>query len=413
MYNVQTKFYIERRKDGAGNLLLKDRPVFMSVSFRGNRVMLGTGEKTDYSYWDPEHQRLKQNHPEALVTNTWLDTLEETARRAWMAIEQIPGDPGPELFRKKFIELKPRRSSGFFDVFIRFLDQGSERWATSTYQKVRTIFKHLREFENHTGRIITFEGMDEGFLRDFEGYYARNGNSKATTAKAVNIIVWFLNWATGEGFNMKTAYRRFYRQLDHRSGNTPLYPYLRWDELNRLLETRCETRREERVRDMFCFMCFTGLRFSELQRLSREDVGEREVVVRKKPGKTRRFPLGEEGQALLRKYANKYYLHNTAFPAVSIITFNKYLRMAGKRAGLERIISLPRSEGEGIPLYDRLTAGIAVHTFIANAIELHTPAAIIAGFTGVRNDARVRWISGEMARQSLTSGDNHRFAEEA
>ena len=47
-----------------------------------------------------------------------------------------------------------------------------------------------------------------------------------------------------------------------------------WDE---------NTQRMEAL-DLFCIMCFTGVRYSELQRLKKEDIREQELIGRKPGG---------------------------------------------------------------------------------------------------------------------------------
>ena len=63
------------------------------------------------------------------------------------------------------------------------------------------------------------------------------------------------------------------------------------------------------------------------------------------------------------------------------------------------------TESERVPLHTCLSAGMAVNTFIANALELNVPAEIISGFTGVQNDSRVRSIKSELARSEMNKFD--------
>jgi len=164
-------------------------------------------------------------------------------------------------------------------------------------------------------------------------------------------------------------------------------------------------RRMERVRDLFCFMCFSGLRFTELQALKKEDVGGDEIIVRKKKRDVRRLPFNKYAREIHQAYENKYYLNDTAFPSISAITMNKYLRMIGEGIGLTReVITAPGDEVK-VPFYKRLTAGIAVNTFIANALELEVPIEVISEFTGVRNDSRVRRIKMDLAREEMKKFD--------
>ena len=73
---------------------------------------------------------------------------------------------------------------------------------------------------------------------------------------------------------MNLEYKKFYKALD-KGEDSPVLPlFLKWDELSAIRDKEFDSKRKERVRDMFCFMCFTGMRFSELQSLRKEDVGE-------------------------------------------------------------------------------------------------------------------------------------------
>ena len=239
------------------------------------------------------------------------------------------------------------------------------------------------------------------FLEKFLAFYLEKGNSKTTTYKAVNILVWFLNWATDQGYNVYRSYRTFYKRMGTATepARTPLNLY--WDELMKIKEFKTDNRRTERVRDLFCFMCFSGVRFSELQALKKEDITQNEMMIRKRNGNSRRLPLNRYAKEISSVYENKYYLNNAAFPSMSIITMNKYLRLIGKEVKLNRQVPNLRGEPGKIPLFDRLTAGMAVNTFVANAIELQIPVEIISRFTGVRNDSRVRRISRELAVQEM------------
>jgi integrase len=399
---MQTRFYIERRKDGAGNLLLKDRPVFMSVSFPGDRLMLSTGVKADFHGWDFEQQRVKSSFPGSLITNSWLETLSATADRTLVEIQSGSEKPDGERFRNVFRELKPKYSSGFFSVFFLFLESGLSYWSTATYRKVRTIYKHLREFDDTTAYGISFGNVNLDFLEKFQAFYSEKGNSISTTLKAINILVWFMNWATENGYNVSRDYRKFYKMLEKSEELRPEPLFLKWGELIRLRDMKLDNKRKERVRDLFCFICFTGLKYSELQTLKKEDVLNGELIICKKGGKQRRVPLNAQAFEISSAYKDKYYLNNTAFPSMSIITMNKYLRILGDDAGLNRLVEPVTGSVGMVPLYSRLTAGMGVHTFLANAIELGIPFEIISRFTGIRNNIPAQRIKTVLEKELLS-----------
>jgi len=402
---MKTRFYIEKRKDESGKLMEGERPVFMSISFSGNRVILGAGIKVDMHGWDIDLQKVKATYPGSYAYNEWLATLNATAESTLNAVNSNNENLDSESFRKMFNQLKPKFSSGYFDVFYQFMDSNSLRWSDATYHKVRTMYKLLREFEDQTGYLITFNSMTAVFLEQFMVFSSGKGYKYSTTYKSINILVWFLNWATDNNFNVYREYRGFYKHMKPLEEVPKNHLYLRWNELMMLKEYNPANRREERVRDLFCFMCYSGIRFAELQRLRKEDLGRDQVIIKKKQGNTRQLPLNKYTREIYQKYENKYYLDNAAFPSISVITMNKYLRSIGKELGLNRLVTSPGEMGERTFLHEFLTVGIAVNTFIANALELKVPMEVISNFTGVQNDSRAKKIRSTLAGEEIKKFD--------
>ena len=398
---MRTRVHIEKRKDASGNLLSSECPVFMSVTFGGNRVKMGTGVKVDLNVWDPDLQRIQSSYPGSQDLNNSLDSLKLIAAKTLKGLKHSGMEVNSGNFRELLRQLKPKNTSGFFDLFFQFMESNSSSWSSATYRKVRTLYKLLREFEDQSGTSISFHKMDVQFLDRFVSFCSERGYKHSTTYKTVNNLVWFLNWATDKGYNVYRDYRQFYKRMIV-TGEKPHIPlYLHWDELTKLMDFSTDNRRMERAMDLFCFMCFAGIRFSELQKLRKEDLKSGEVFVRKSGGGLRIIPLNKYAAAIHQKYENKYYLDNTAFPSMSIITLNKYLRIIGKEIGLTRTVRAGSAEEDSQSLYGRLTAGIAVNTFIRNALEMDVPAELISGFTGVQNDSRVRRIKSDIAVEEM------------
>lgn len=397
---MRVRFYIEKRRDERGELLENDRPIFMSVSFHGSRVMLSTGKKVDRHWWDPGKQRVRDEHPEAVVLNNWLDSLKFTAGVVWKALASLSGKPGAEAFRKEFQRLKPRFSHGFFDVFYLFMEEGSERWAPSTYSKVRTIHNHLRQFQHQSGMMLSFDCMNKEFMEAFRAYYTARRLGEVSLGKAVNTLVWFLNWSTKKGYNIYRDYRDFYRML--KQDRTPVKKasvYLLWEELMDLYRAEIKDTRMERARDLFCLMCFTGIRYNEIKELRKEHIERDRIIVRKTGGKTRIILTNRFARSILQRYENRYYRGNAALPVMSQVTLNKYVRLAARKAGIGAIVHKQEQEHGGSPVkkFEMLTAGAAVMTFIMNALRLDIPPDVIAGYTGVASDIRVQLLQQEIA----------------
>ena len=144
---MRVRFYIEKRRGDDGELLARQRPIFMTVAFNGNRIMISTGKNVDLRWWDPERQRVREEHADANVLNNWFDDLKANASVVWKALAVQSLKPEVKDFKREFERLKPRFSGGFFDVFFLFIEEGSERWSSSTYKKVRSFYKNLKSYD--------------------------------------------------------------------------------------------------------------------------------------------------------------------------------------------------------------------------------------------------------------------------
>jgi len=373
----------------------------MSVTFGGNRLIIGTGVKVDLNAWDASLQRIQPSYPGAQDLNNCLLSLEEIAGKTMEALKSTEKEISPENFRQLFKHLKPKYSSGFFTLFYEFMESNSSSWSSATYRKIRTLYNLLRDFENHSLISITFHTLDTDFLNSFTSFCQEKGHKYSTIYRSVNNLIWFLNWATDRGYNVYRHYRQFYKMMNPPEEKARIPLSLQWTELIRFHEYSTDHRRMERVRDLFSFMCFSGIRYSELQRLKKEDLKEEKVHIRRPGGGVRVVPMNKHAMQIRQKYENRYYRDNTAFPSVSLITMNKYLRIIGRDAGLKRLIYMDISGGEAVPIYSRLTAGLAVNTFIRNAIELEVPIEVISMLTGVQNDSRVRRIKSDLGREEI------------
>jgi len=140
---MRTRFHIEKRKDNAGNLLSTDRPVFMSVTFGGNRVVIGTGVKIDMNGWDADSQRIQSSYPDSQGLNNWLESMQQIAVKTMEALLHSGKEPNSDSFRQMYQDLKPKYSSGFFELFFQFMESGSSSWSNATYRKIRSLYNLL------------------------------------------------------------------------------------------------------------------------------------------------------------------------------------------------------------------------------------------------------------------------------
>ena len=161
----------------------------------------------------------------------------------------------------------------FFDVFDEFIETESysHTWTQSTVKKFRTNYNHLKTFQEQKRYKIEFDNIDESFFNKYTGFQRDVLNHRNTTiAKNLRIFKWFLNWATKAGYNKNLAFRDYSPELKGTARSQKII-FLTWDELIMLYELPIPKNYLEQVRDVFCFCCFTGLRYSDVYNLSRSN----------------------------------------------------------------------------------------------------------------------------------------------
>jgi integrase len=143
--------------------------------------------------------------------------------------------------------------------------------------------------------------------------------------------------------------------------------------------------RLERVRDVFCFSCFTGLRFSDTVTVNRGNVRGAELfITTRKTSDNLSIPLSEQATSLLVKYDCK-------LPSISQQKTNDYIKELGKLAGIDEPTELTKHRGAAEvkktePKYKFMTTHTARRTFVTLALERGMRAETVKAITGHKDD---------------------------
>ena len=165
---------------------------------------------------------------------------------------------------------------------------------------------------------------------------------------------------------------------------------MEWEELLNLYSFKFPPSRSslEAVRDVFCFCCFTGLRYSDVAKLRRSDVKRDYIsVVTQKTVDGLIIELNKYSRAILKKYENIGLPNDKALPVISNVKMNEHLKVMGEMAGIDEPTRVVYFKGnvrheEVLPKYALLTTHCGRRTFIINALRLGVPAEVIMKWTG-------------------------------
>lgn len=387
-----------RKKDGV--LIVENVPIRMRVNFASTRIEFTTGYRIDAAKWDSDKQRVRNGCTNKLKQSAseinasllgYYTEVQEIFKK--FEVEEIM--PTPEQIKEAFNalhkpieEVKQRKSTpnAFYKAFDEFVrDCGRQNdWTDSTYEKFAAVKNHLMNFRTE----LTFDFFDEKGLNDYVTYLRDVKEMRnSTIGKQLSFLKWFLRWAFKKGLHQNNAYDSYKPKL---KSTQKKIIFLTWEELNKLREFEIPAAKQalDRVRDVFLFQCFTGLRYSDVFNLRRSDIkGDHIEVTTVKTSDSLIIELNKHSKAILDKYKDVAFEDNKVLPVITNQKMNDYLKELAELAGIDEPIRQTYYKGneridEVTPKYALLGTHAGRRTFICNALALGIPPQVVMKWTG-------------------------------
>lgn len=384
-----------------GDQLAACLPIRLRVSYEGYRVDLRLGYSIEPEKWNPKEGQVKANarnryYQSAGEINKAITEAEEQIEAIFTRYELLKKKvPTPEELRIEFTGVsgrdnkKPKeKETTFYKAYSEFMTTMGRRndWTPATYTKFNSLLEHIKFFKKR----LTFEELNEITLQNFMFSLRKEGLRNTTISKYLSFFRWFLRWAYYKGYNLTTVHETFKPKLKGTDGNAKEVIYLEWEELLSLYTFNFPPDKTSlpAVRDVFCFCCFTGLRYSDVAKLRRSDVKENYItVVTKKTVDGLIIELNKYSRAILARYKNIDLPGDLALPVISNVKFNEHLKTMGEIAGINEPQRIVYFKGniryeEVLPKYALLTTHCGRRTFIVNCLRMGVPVEVIMKWTG-------------------------------
>ena len=393
-------FTLESRKKN-GVLIVENVPIRMRVNFASKRIEFTTGYRIDAAKWDADKQRVKNGCSNKLKQSAseinasllgYYTEIQDIFKK--FEVEEIM--PTQEQIKEAFNalhkpieeEVKPSKSmpNTFYKVFDEFVrDCGRQNdWTDSTYEKFAAVKNHLMNFRDE----LTFDFFDERGLNNYVTYLRDVKEMRnSTIGKQLSFLKWFLRWAFKKGVHQNNAYDSYKPKL---KSTQKKIIFLTWEELNKLREFEIPTTKQalDRVRDVFLFQCFTGLRYSDVFNLRRSDIkGDHIEVTTVKTSDSLIIELNNHSKAILDKYKDVAFEDDKVLPVITNQKMNDYLKELAEMAGIDEPVRQTYYKGneridEVTPKYALLGTHAGRRTFICNALALGIPPQVVMKWTG-------------------------------
>ena len=389
-YHAQ--FLLDREKD---NPTAKLR---YRIKWDGNIVAFNLGYRVEVQKWSTETQRCKANTTHgnkkvsASVINRKIQLFESACEKTFQKYEIDDLIPNQDQFREWFNveigrtpkeELKSEKN--FFEIYDMFVNEESinSQWNFRTLQKMKTQKKVLEEFDHD----ISFEKFNEQYLSNYQRYLEGKNHKNSTISKELAALKWFLKWAMKKGYTKSGEFEKFKPKIKNVQKKII---FLNKFELKRFTEYEIPTDKSylEKIRDVFLFQCFTGLRYSDVFNLKRSDVKDGYLeITTLKTADNLIIELNSYSRKLLNKYIDVEFEHNKALPVISNQKMNDYLKELAELAEIDELVTQTYFKGnerieEVLPKYSLMSTHAGRRTFVCNALSLGIPPQVVMKWTG-------------------------------
>ena len=166
-----------------------------------------------------------------------------------------------------------KKDKSFFEIFDLFINSDST-WKHNTVRNFKTLKNHLIEYSDFTNTKITFASIDKSFLDELADYFTNVKKHKnVTSAKFIKNLKWFLRWALINKYHDNTFFQHYTPGICKPKSDNTFIVFLNNEELQQLKAFDfSKNERLDKVRDVFLFCCYSGLRYSDVEHLHQKDI---------------------------------------------------------------------------------------------------------------------------------------------
>lgn len=385
-----TKFVIRENKSA----IKKDGTtlIFLRYTHRTKVLMLSTKTCIKPEFWDSRNQRAKKAYSGYSKFNMYLDKFEQKVRDIINDARSQNIDPSTDYVKDKYFDKKNptvQKQMSFFEFVDWFIAKASIDKKYGTIQCYKTHLKHLRDFEKYAGKKLFWHNIDLNFYSDFQQYYVEHlGNGDNAFGKQIKVLKTILNDAIERGYSVNMAFKSKKFKVTAEESE---HIYLNEQELDILFKLDLtHNKKLDRVRDLFLLACWTGLRYSDINQLSKDNIIDDFIhITTHKTNQKVIIPFHPVVRAIIDKYKNK--TANGLPKIISNQKMNSYLKDLGELAGFDTNIIVTKRAGAltkklTFKKYQMITCHTARRSFATNLFKQGFPSINIMKITGHTTD---------------------------
>lgn len=262
-------FYLKRNAPKSNGLV----PVMCRITVNGKISQFSCKLDVDEKHWDVKTGRMTGRSVVALEANRMLDKIRVGINKAYQDICDKDNYVTAEKVRNAFLGMGMNH-----ETMLAVFRQHNEDYAKQvgkiksqrSYWKYCTVYNHLSEFIRQRYKVsdIALKELAPAFITDFELFLRTEKNHCTNTIWSYmmpfkRIIYMSINngWLQRDPF-----YAYSITKEETKRG------FLSKEEIKMLIEGSFKKKSYELIRDLFIFCCFTGLSWTDMANLTKENL---------------------------------------------------------------------------------------------------------------------------------------------
>ena len=343
--NFSIRFLVKALKSDPNKSFL-----YLRLSLRKEKKEIALKIKVNPELWNQQQQCMDGKSESSKVINNEIEMMKTRLRKIYNDLRFQNGEA--KMDEVLNVYLGNNRLHGkhslleIFDIHNkRAAALEGKGYAHNTIVRFNTTRDHVANFLKVTYKQndIDLSKLNFQFIEEVHNYFVVSKKCcHNTSVKYIRIIKKIIKLAIQYEWLDKDPFINFKQSLDevHRG-------HLLEGELDLLEELILVKYKDQRVRDLFIFCCYTGLSYCDAASLTQDQIvvypdGELWVnLYRKKTGGKSSFPLLDKAIAILEKYKNdpECDVKGTLLPFVSNARMNTTLKVLAKMAGINKNIT--------------------------------------------------------------------------
>jgi len=400
-------FYIDKansNKEGFAPIKVNISLDYKDISKTIGRVKPRHWNKTKQRVSPPRPHEKENDHA---VINASLDKYETDAESYFRKCEvekiHITHAIVKDYLKGQEIIFTPPVKKDLWEAYEEFLKIGEIEKANNTNKNRKTIKNYLKIFENETGYQMTFDSIDMAFFDKLkEHVLVSKSHGYNYLSSITDKFKAFMGWSLGRDYHTNTIYKKF--SAPEKEGSII---HLTFPELQHLINFTFENKKLQKARDFYCFGCMTGLRYCDLQRLTKDNISDGMIkITTQKTNRDVMIPLFPGVQTIIDRYPEPHKL----LPKFSNQKLNLYIKQCCKKAEINTPTEYKSFEKnvtktEFKAKHELIGTHTARKTFICLAYDRGLDIEMIKSITGITREKTLRrylHVSNDTKKEKLT-----------